>query len=147
MSKYVDGINEENMDKFLAALRSGEFQQGRFNLCLTAPESEVQNFCCLGVMAELASKDGAVEVEENGYYRTYDNQSSLPPLAVLEWLGLPEVNRKRVFGNEYNVSLFNSSVNSSTAEAFVTATELNDALYFSFTQIADEFEKEFAREA
>lgn len=37
---------------WLAALRSGDYQQGRFNLRRSSA------FCCLGVLCDLAAKDG-----------------------------------------------------------------------------------------
>jgi hypothetical protein len=40
-------------EKWIAALRSGEYKQGRNNLKMTEPEGNTCVHCCLGVLAEL----------------------------------------------------------------------------------------------
>ena len=47
----------EYKDKWIAALRSGEYKQGRSSLCAIQDDGS-QAYCCLGVLAEL---DGVLE--------------------------------------------------------------------------------------
>lgn len=143
-SKYVDGINEENMDKFLAALRSGEFQQGQWLM-----NDSDEHFCCMGVMAELAHRDGAVSKDNRFSAVMYGGFDHLPPRNVVEWVGVPAENvYDREEGNGFvNIRLFNTGLEcSKTYRDFVTASELNDTHGLSFAEIADLFEKEFLKE-
>lgn len=74
----------DNAKKWVAALRSGEYQQGRNSL------REGDCFCCLGVACDLFLKDGneiRIEVELDKYM-TYDGKSADLPVSVQRWLGL-----------------------------------------------------------
>jgi hypothetical protein len=141
-SKYVDGINEENMDKFLAALRSGDYQQARNQL-----ESREGGFCCLGVACNLAHKAGVVDREDTQWGAIYYNGTSgALPEEVGDWLGLPETHR--IHGTDsFDVPFFKSGFEDRGTEAReYTAIGLNDGLEKSFVEIADAFEKEFTKE-
>lgn len=69
--------------KWLEALRSGEYAQCDGGL------SEDGAFCCLGVLCELALKEGIVNrtVTDNGD-TLYDEEGAFLPEAVREWSGL-----------------------------------------------------------
>lgn len=54
-------MTQELKDKWIAALRSGEFKQGRGRLCVA--EGGVCTHCCLGVLNVV----GALGVPEEGY--------------------------------------------------------------------------------
>jgi hypothetical protein len=43
--------------QWVAALRSGEYMQGKYALCTVSPDGYVKH-CCLGVLTELAVKAG-----------------------------------------------------------------------------------------
>ena len=93
-----DGINKlntkgismnENAKKWIAALRSGEFKQGK-NLLLDA----AGNYCCLGVACELFIRDGG-QLEKGLVKRmgeniliSFDDGISVSPATVKDWLGL-----------------------------------------------------------
>jgi hypothetical protein len=141
MSKYIDGVNEENMDRFLAALRSGEFEQGRYAL-----NTEGTKFCCMGVMSELAHRDGVVDKDDSFYEVRYGGLAGLPVSETLDWLGIPESQRRPVEGLGYNISLFNSGIPYLSYKDHVTPSELNDARGLTFAEIADAFEQEFTKE-
>jgi hypothetical protein len=81
-------VNPEVKQKWVAALKSGEFEQGRHCLTdLTAPEQPLH--CCLGVLCELAVKDGVpVQVVNSKRQRYYDSAGSVLPPVVREWAGL-----------------------------------------------------------
>lgn len=80
-------------DKWLKALRSGEYKQGRQNLHLViSPEN--QQFCCLGVLCDLAVQEGVVdrwnyasEVMQYGERQGLSSHTTLPR-RVWEWAGL-----------------------------------------------------------
>ena len=77
-------------DRWVAALRSGEYEQGRSVL-----RSTDNTYCCLGVLCDLAAQDGVGEWSEpwpdlgpdfadaDGEYSCY-----LPPPGVMRWAGL-----------------------------------------------------------
>lgn len=59
--------------KWLEALRSGKYKQGRLAL-----RTKADDFCCLGVLCDVS---GVSEWEENGLCYSYDGALSfLPPL-------------------------------------------------------------------
>lgn len=74
----------------MRALRSGEYKQGAGDLLRN------EEFCCLGVLGDLAVKDHITEWQDKGYC----NIKSLPhiqafallPLDVVTWAGLPKSN-------------------------------------------------------
>ncbi len=147
-SKYVEGINEHNMDQFLKALRSGEYGQTAGQLCYMNAKGEA-SYCCLGVASELAAQDGAVEKTgaldgiRNGIY---DGRALLAPLGAMDWLGIPEDNRHEAASGEYNIKFFKTGLEPNW-ENFVSASEMNDDRKFNFSQIADVFENEFKKES
>jgi hypothetical protein len=55
-----DNINPEVKRKWVAALRSGEYRQGEGALHNLDTDGN-HRFCCLGVLTDLAIKDGVVE--------------------------------------------------------------------------------------
>lgn len=82
-------MRKEIADKWVAALRSGEYKQGKFAL------NSNNSFCCLGVLCELAKKEGIVNsehVKQNSDYMSYfdprhdqDRHSGLLPRVVSKW--------------------------------------------------------------
>lgn len=121
-------MSSDVRDRWVAALRSGRFVQGR--LRLTTVRDDVTRHCCLGVLCELALEAGVEltvkerELSTGARRRTYDNITSYPPDAVLAWAGLdvPDPSVTVPFdgvGRSFRLS------------------DLNDDLYWTFTQIAD----------
>jgi len=111
--------NLDNIRLWVAALRSGEYQQG-FS-ALHRPEDNT--FCCLGVACEIARKSGLdLTVGQLGTSVSYDSHVDYLPLRVQNWLG---------------VDSFNPRLNGTLA------TELNDFNRASFAEIADAIEVEY----
>jgi hypothetical protein len=117
--------------RWTAALRSGDYDQGTLYL------RQDDKFCCLGVLCDLAEKDGIVTSGVNdpdgidGLIRVYgDEDTQLLPPEVAGWAGMerqsPEV------GYENDVGLW------STDEL----TALNDDEAWGFARIADAIEAE-----
>lgn len=76
-------MNPEIKARWVAALRSGEYQQGTGGL-----RSEENEFCCLGVLCDLHDPRGWEEsADEGGFF--YDGyESELPPRHIKEWAHL-----------------------------------------------------------
>lgn len=87
----------EVLDAWLAALRSGEFSKGRGRLVRLYDDDDDAEYCCLGVLCELARRDRIpLEVEDvHGSYadykvRAFDGDRNYLPVAVQRWAGLSE---------------------------------------------------------
>ena len=117
----------DNAKKWVAALRSGEYQQGQFNL------RTGDKFCCLGVACDVYIKEGNnLLVEQEGIAFAFGKEYGVLPAPVQKWLGLKNHNGQ--YGFERTQCL----------------SHHNDVLQLSFAQIADFieanktlFEKEF----
>lgn len=83
-------MNEAIKARWVEALRSGKFEQGRFKL------SADGKFCCLGVLCELAVEDGVIEKEEtvpiggsaDQRIAVYAGFDTALPWQVVKWAGL-----------------------------------------------------------
>lgn len=87
-------MNPEIKSEWTAALRSGEYKQGKG--CL---RSEGDKFCCLGVLTDLYAKAVGgqwVEARESKPLDFIDAEgagtTSYPTRAVQDWAGLPHGN-------------------------------------------------------
>ena len=101
----------EHTQKWLDALRSGEYEQGRGQL-----RDENNNFCCLGVMCDLVSPNDWVDVEGFYYHGKEERQYNYPNEEIIRQAGV------------------------SGDEAYELA-RLNDSVQLTFPQMADEIEK------
>lgn len=73
----------ENAQKWVEALESGEYEQGGGALCRD------DEFCCLGVACDVALKNGvALKVDRDQSWVTFDGHPLTLPPAVQDWLGL-----------------------------------------------------------
>lgn len=75
----------ENAQKWVEALESGEYEQGRGALELDG------KLCCLGVACRVAHKAGLpldVNVDHESGLTSFCGQTTVLPLAVCEWLGI-----------------------------------------------------------
>jgi len=111
-------VNSEVKQKWLDALRSGEYEQGQ--AYLRTPKG----YCCLGVLCDLAAKAEVIpepELENGAYW--YDGDRYYLSRKVQEWAGL-----------EFN--------NPSSETASDALANLNDE-GLTFTQIADFVERDF----
>lgn len=79
----------DNAKKWVEALRSGEYKQGRGQLC-----DMKGRFCCLGVACDLSGV-GSWVAEPDNDRRDYCTASGVPvetfmPQEVMAWLGIAE---------------------------------------------------------
>ena len=107
-------MNQRIKKMWLAALRSGEYQQ------TTGQLKDDLGFCCLGVLCDLHAKETGNEWK--GYYY-YKNEDFLP-FEVKKWASVDSCNpRTRELGGRQ-------------------LTSLNDDHDYSFAQIADVIERD-----
>lgn len=92
---------------WLAALRSGEYAQGRNQL------KNGDNYCCLGVLCDLYRKVSKDAKWKDGYFDDGETRySQLPPHSVMEWAGLDLLNplvRPRKDGSPKTLSSLNDA--------------------------------------
>lgn len=108
-------MNQEWKAKWIEALRSGKYKQGKYCLAQVDNNDQKQSYCCLGVLCEISGKN-------------YDEHQLGLPLNVqdlTELSFLPTVNSPEV---EEIKCLFQKKVSLSA---------LNDSFNYSFEQIAD----------
>lgn len=79
-------MNKEIKTDWVAALRSGEYQQVQRMLC-SVEDGEVTGHCCLGVLTDLYLKDKDLTLDE---LRTSEGGSEYLTRSVREWSGLSE---------------------------------------------------------
>lgn len=77
--------------RWVAALRSGEYQQGRANLY--TEDSNGKHFCCLGVLCDLAVQDGLVSWDDQANVRNttvhgINGEFEQLPVEVTKWAGI-----------------------------------------------------------
>jgi hypothetical protein len=94
-------VKAEIKEKWLAALRSGEYKQGKGYLKEIDGATGEARYCCLGVLCDLAVKDGLDLPNRNPLrasgkngvgYQTYGPAFTVLPYEVEEWADMPDVN-------------------------------------------------------
>jgi hypothetical protein len=141
-------INKDRLRLGLEALRGGEYRQTLQALCKQDDQGN-RSFCCLGVLTDVAIKNGLVGLTERinygvnvGYAEEgskYPAENLLPP-SVARWYGLPHVDPELLPTSEQAEEF--GLVHDEQYEA----TELNDGAGLNFGQIADAFENTFLKE-
>lgn len=77
-------MNQEVKEKWVAALRSGKYEQGRHSL-----HGERNSYCCLGVLCDISGLGKWGELVNNRPYMVDNDHDSSDLLrAVAEWAGL-----------------------------------------------------------
>lgn len=114
-------MNPEVKAKWLEALRSGKYKQGKFML-----RNQYDGYCCLGVLCDLYGKETGVE-----FFNTKTNMlgapidqytflgsPALPGKEVTDWAGLRENNPLVVAkdGNRVNLVTLNDQCDTTFAE-------------------------------
>lgn len=124
-------MNPEIKAKWVAALRSGEYKQGT---CFLKQESDHPHaFCCLGVLCDIAAKEGIIDWEfqtwqgRSTWYASstktaQDKDSERLPFCVMEWAGLDRLDPDLML---------------SDWRRSVRVSELNDRERLGFERIAE----------
>jgi hypothetical protein len=81
-------MNPQIKQKWVSALRSGEYQQTQRRL------HDENGFCCLGVLCDLYRKENQLEWEHSSYKDVYMFQDTVAflPLSVIEWSDIADSN-------------------------------------------------------
>ena len=119
MTIKLKPMNSAIKTKWINALTSGQYLQGTGTLKDTI-QGKLQ-FCCLGVLCDLYSKENGKPWTESGAIL---NESVVLPLEVMDWAGIERARTREV--------------NISTTISLVT---LNDTKRYSFNDIAKQIQE------
>jgi len=78
-------MDKTNKALWIDALRSGEYEQGKYYLC-----SKTKKYCCLGVLVKVFEEQNKLKFDsvlEDGCY-TFGFCRTTPPQIVIDWIGL-----------------------------------------------------------
>lgn len=136
-------MKPEIKELWVEALRSGEYEQGRGRLTQWNQDGD-EMFCCLGVLCDIAIKNGVEVPVTDWCYEDSDWASGIPediagsyiyadeveflPEPVMEWAGLADAQGTYI------------RIESGETQT-LKLTTLNDEIGLSFADIADEIEK------
>lgn len=112
-------------EKWLKALRSGEYKQCKYQL-----RSRDNGFCCLGVLCNLHAQAHPEIAEKQESIHNYMGEATLPHKEVLKWAGIPV----GYGGNSVDVIV-------TYKHETVSLAQLNDDYGLSFKQIANVIER------
>lgn len=76
----------ENLRNWIAALRSGEYTQGKNYL---RTNGDILKYCCLGVMCDISNR-GDWEGEGFRLHKTYSLHVATPPVILCEMFGIKD---------------------------------------------------------
>jgi hypothetical protein len=137
-------MNPEVKIQWLAALRSGGYQQGRRAL------NSADGFCCLGVLCDLAVKAGVTHWGDphsitgstgvvHDACRKCDDEAGILPGPVQKWAGLEAANPWLQLQSAGHISKAeaNDALRLSFPADRISMSEANDDLQLSFPEIAD----------
>ena len=116
-------MNPRIKQRWLEALRSGEYKQINLNL------QNSDGFCCLGVLCDLHAKERGMNwVRQTDGYELY-GETQILPLSVQEWAGLDND-----VGGMVDFEYERDGVMYVTSESL---PEINDSWNKNFNEIAD----------
>lgn len=117
--------NKERLRLWVAALRSGEFPQGKDVLCRVSPAGDT--YCCLGVACEVAIANGLdIGTATRRWAKRYDNEDLILPQVVADWYGLGSRDPMLIHGESRDIaSIWNDS-------ARLDFEEIAKAIEFTF---------------
>lgn len=119
---------------WLDALRSGEYTQ------TTGELKNSEGYCCLGVLCDIAVKNGVITEIEDGYLSQRDVadsnyiENATLPIEVMYWAELDSVN-PTITLDEYCCDSCNNNI-------AYDLSELNDNKNWSFVQISEVIEEQ-----
>ena len=89
-------MNQEIKEKWVEALRSGKYKQGRSRL-----KDNENHYCCLGVLCDIRAK------EFNTVFNS-DESKDFPGSIVMDWAGLKHKNPNVMFdGSKTDIATLN----------------------------------------
>lgn len=129
--------------KWIDSLRSGDYKQGKGAL-----RRLEDSYCCLGVLCEVAVKEGAIPaatLSTDGDCYDYDEASAMLPMSVIKWAGMRYEGEERPPSPE-DLDDFEGSGRYAD-EGTNSLVYANDSRSLTFDEIADLIETEFVAEA
>jgi hypothetical protein len=133
-------MNAELKAQWIAALRSGEYEQGSWQLRYGSPD-EGLNHCCLGVLCDVVAPDN---------WNDNNEWTSIVEEDIIGTSVLPGLFAEQVLGKFWSDEPSGIEINSNGTLPFtdrdgfpVSLTSLNDSGWFTFDQIADVIEWAF----
>lgn len=125
------------------ALLSGEYQQGQGYL-RQREDNEEPRFCCLGVLCDLAIKNGVpiIVSQRDDRVTEFDNASESLPESVMEWSGLSSVNGGFYYTVRHQYQDFDGNIVEEEEMLEESLAELNDNGH-TFEEIAKDIEHYF----
>ena len=110
MSIALPLMNQEIKRRWIEALRSGQYKQGKS--CLRGLDD---TFCCLGVLTDLyVQEHGKKWIQSSNFncnFFTFDGEGGVLPRSVIKWAGIYYENP--VIG-DFNLATFNDQGKSFT---------------------------------
>lgn len=95
-------MNQQIKQRWIAALRSGEYQQ------VTGKLHNDRGFCCLGVLCDLYAKEQNVEWHKSHHFYKIFGVETILPYEVVKWSNLEGKNPTAlVDGDSKNLSNLN----------------------------------------
>jgi hypothetical protein len=143
-------------ERWLTALRSGEFKQTDGYLAIADNDGNPKAFCCLGVLCEIAVQDGVIGRKlSDDFNISYAGNGSDLPAAVVAWAGLEDLGTNARNPEVRSYHVHSDKTCGGTEEIghqcdFADDSEdykyplsaLNDDHKWNFNQIADVIEKD-----
>jgi len=128
-------MNKELIKRWVEALRSGKYQQGRLSLRNTSNQ-----FCCLGVLCDIAKDELGLDwiLKEEWSKYQIDNNCTVLPSSLKELIGIGGC-----LGIIIDATKLSSEYGIPSDTKYTTLVELNDYWRLSFNQIADILEQQF----
>jgi len=117
-------MKEQIKDKWVKALMSGDYKQGRGKL-----KSCDGSFCCLGVLSDLYAKENGVKWKKYDDCFSIVESFDLLPKEVIKWSGMSSESGE-IQNELYNNELYDFEL-----------AEVNDSGKHTFDQIADIIEE------
>ena len=134
-------MNPTVKEKWLAALRSGKYEQGEVALKCN------NKFCCLGVLADIYAQEnnlewtkGMTSSREGNDYQMLDCGYYLPH-EIVEWAELPGEDPSVTVADELLAGTEAECDNNGTGTSYTSLTILNDCAKLSFDKIAQVIEE------
>ena len=129
-------MDKEIKEKWLEALRSGEYIQGEGQLA--RERFDKIEYCCLGVLCEVATREGILDQD------SWSGIDEYPPLSFMEDIGLELVNPYLTIGGDaYQVGDLNDEgYDTIDMRKSMSLSEDDQIPAFTFEVLADLIEEQ-----
>ena len=142
-------INPEVKKKWVEALRSGKFEQGRSRLVgisskpkdIVGEAKSDKCYCCLGVLCEVYAEDTKMTGKQKNEFIHEVSTNEAPALTpgFSKWLGLGKVSKREGGYFTFNPNL---TVEIDEEKESESIAELNDDYEFTFQDLATLIEEQ-----